>query len=92
MDNRQHRASFNPNVNTARINDKKEGESMFAANNIYDKTADNLARAEADTDEQPLRTDKNDEFEFEEDDEEFEIEVEPDDGEDEEFEEDETAY
>ena len=64
---RKHRASFNSNVDTARINMSEEGESLFAANNIRRKTIDNLVRAEEETDEHPLRTDKTDELEHEED-------------------------
>lgn len=89
---RKHRASFNSNVNTARINMSEEGESLFAANNIRRKTIDNLVRAEEETDEHPLRTDKTDELEHEEDfneeyedddyDEEFEIEVDIEDDDD----------
>lgn len=73
---RPRRASFNANVNTARINNTNEGESLFAANNIREKTADNLAASEYEVDEQPLRTEKTDELESEElEDEEYEAEV-----------------
>lgn len=89
---RPRRASFNANVNTARINNTNEGESLFAANNIREKTADNLARAEFAVDEQPLRTEKTEELEQEEleedeydneddedNDNEYEIEIDTDD-------------
>jgi len=86
MSKKRRRAFFNSNVNTARVDVKEEGdnESMFAANNIHEKTADNLARAEFAVDEQPLRTEKTEELEqeeLEEDeyDNEYEIEIDTDD-------------
>lgn len=52
------------NQNTARISTSNDNEaSLFAANNLYRKTADNLAFAEAMIDEKPLRTEKTAELE-----------------------------
>jgi hypothetical protein len=54
-------------VNTGKIEVNNDDEpSLFAANNLLSKTADNLARAEAMVDEKPLRTEKTSELENDE--------------------------
>lgn len=56
--------SINIDVNTAKINISNDNEpSLFAANNLYKKTANNLACAEAVIDEKPLRTEMTAELE-----------------------------
>lgn len=51
-------------INTAKIGSTVEGSpSLFAANNIHRKMADNLATAEILNDEKPLRTEITSELE-----------------------------
>lgn len=57
-------ARIENDVNTGRIETNGENKpSLFAANNILRKTADNLAKAEAMIDEKPMRTEKTAELE-----------------------------
>jgi hypothetical protein len=56
--------NIDTDMNTARIGTNVEDSpSLFAANNIHRKMADNLATAEALTDEKPLRTEMTAELE-----------------------------
>ena len=65
-------------VNTAKIDSNRvAGKSLFAANNLQRKTADNMVRSEASIDEKPLRTEKTTELE-ESEEEDKETEVTPD--------------
>lgn len=83
--------NFDPNINTARINIANDNDqSLFAANDLSRKTADNLSTAESQTNEKPLRTDITDELEaLEDEDNEF-SDDETDDETDIEIDEDET--
>jgi hypothetical protein len=59
-------ASFNTDNNIANEanDDKLSGrETLFSVDSLEEKTADNMAKAEARTDEVPLRTEKTEELE-----------------------------
>jgi hypothetical protein len=67
MRNNNNNNRFDADVNTARVDmNGGNGSNMFAANNILRQTEDNLATSEAETDEEPLRTEKTTELEEQE--------------------------